>query len=89
MLKPMGDKLLVKPSQAEEKTKTGIVIPDSAKDKPNEGEIIAVGPGRKTEEGKVVEIDLKKGDIVIYASYSGTKVKIDGDEYLIIAESDI
>ena len=89
MLKPLSDKVLVKPSKGEEKTKSGILIPDTAKDKPNEGEVVAVGPGRKTEEGKVIAVDVKVGDTVIYASYSGTKIKLSNEEYLILAESDI
>lgn len=89
MLKPLGDRVLIKPSKGEEKTKSGIVLPDSAKDKPNEGEVLAVGPGRKTDEGKVIPVDLKKGDIVIYTGYSGTKYKVSDEEYLIISESDI
>jgi chaperonin GroES len=89
MLKPLSDKVLVKPSKGEEKTKSGIVIPDTAKDKPNEGEVVAVGPGRKTEEGKLIPIDVKVGDTIVYASYSGTKIKLDNDEYLILSESDI
>jgi len=89
MLKPLGDKVIVKPSKGEEKTKSGIVLPDSAKDKPNEGEVVAAGPGKKTDEGKVIPLDIKKGDIVVYTSYSGTKIKINDEEYLIISESDI
>ena len=89
MLQPLSDKVLVKPSKGEEKTKSGIVLPDSAKDKPNEGEVIAVGAGRKTEDGKVIPVDVKKGDTVIYASYSGTKIKVNDEELLIISEGDI
>ncbi|MDD5455985.1 MAG: co-chaperone GroES [Candidatus Margulisbacteria bacterium] len=89
MLKPLGDKVIVKPSKGEEKTKSGIVLPDSAKDKPNEGEIVAAGPGKKTDDGKVIPLDVKKGDVVVYTSYSGTKIKINDEEYLIISESDI
>jgi chaperonin GroES len=89
MLKPIGDKLLIKPSKAEEKTKSGIVIPDTAKDKPNEGTVIAAGAGRKTEDGKVIPMDVKKGDVVIYTSYAGNKIKIDNEEHLIISESDV
>lgn len=88
-MKPLGDKVLVRPSKGEEKTKSGIVLPDTAKDKPNEGEVVAVGPGRKNDEGKVITIDVKAGDVVIYASYSGTKVKVNEEEYLIISENDI
>ncbi len=89
MLKPLSDKVLVKPSKGEEKTKSGILIPDTAKDKPNEGEVVAVGPGRKTEEGKIIAVDVKVGDIIVYAGYSGTKIKLNDDEYLILSESDI
>ena len=89
MLKPLSDKVLVKPSKGEEKTKSGILIPDTAKDKPNEGEVVAVGPGRKTEEGKLIAVDVKVGDVIVYAGYSGTKIKLNDDEYLILSESDI
>jgi chaperonin GroES len=89
MIKPLSDKVLVKQSKGEEKTKSGILIPDTAKDKPNEGSVVAVGPGRKTEEGKIVAMDVKVGDVVIYTSYSGTKIKLNDEEYLILSESDI
>ena len=89
MLKPLSDKVLVKPSKGEEKTKSGILIPDTAKDKPNEGEVVAVGPGRKTEEGKLIAVDVKVGDVIVYAGYSGTKIKLNDDEFLILSESDI
>jgi len=89
MLKPLGDRVLIKPSKGEEKTKSGIVLPDSAQDKPTEGEVIVVGPGKKTDEGKLIPVDVKKGDIVIYTGYSGTKYKMSGEEYLLISESDI
>ena len=89
MLKPLSDKVLVKPSKGEEKTKSGILIPDTAKDKPNEGAVVAVGPGRKTEEGKLIAIDVNVGDIIVYAGYSGTKIKLNDEEYLILSESDI
>ena len=89
MLKPLADKVLVRPSKGEEKTKSGIVLPETAKDKPNEGEVVAVGPGRKTEDGTMIPMDVKTKDIVIYAGYSGTKIKIDEEDYLIISESDI
>jgi chaperonin GroES len=87
--KPLGDRLLVKPKPSEEKTKSGIVLPDSAKEKPQEGEVIATGPGIKDEKGKVVPMEVKKGDVVLYSKYSGTEVKIDGEEHLIIKESDV
>ena len=89
MLKPLSDKVLVKPSKGEEKTKSGILIPDTAKDKPNEGAVVAVGPGRKSEEGKLLPIDVNVGDIIVYAGYSGTKIKLNDEEYLILSESDI
>ncbi len=87
-LKPLGDKVVVKQSQAEEKTKSGIVLPETAKEKPQEGEILAVGSG-KTEEGKKVALEVKVGDKVIYSKYGGTEVKIDGEDLLILSESDI
>jgi chaperonin GroES len=87
--KPLGDRLLVKPKPSEEKTKTGIVLPDSAKEKPQEGEVIATGPGIKDEKGKTTPMEVKKGDVVLYSKYSGTEVKIDGEEHLIIKESDV
>ena len=88
MIRPLSDRVVLKPVMAEEKTKGGIVLPDTAKDKPQEGEVVAVGPGR-IEEGKRVEPEVKVGERVIYSKYSGTEVKIDGDEYLIVRESDI
>jgi chaperonin GroES len=89
MLKPLGDKVIVKQSEAEVKTKSGIVLPDSAQDKPNQGEIVAVGPGKRLDDGKVASMDLKVGDLIVYSSYAGTKFKLDGEELLIISESDI
>jgi chaperonin GroES len=80
---------VVKPAQAEEKTKGGIVLPDTAKDKPQEGEVIAVGPGRVLDNGTKVAPEIKVGDRVIYSKYSGSEIKIEGDDYLIIRESDI
>ena len=88
-LKPLGDRVLVKPLVEEEVTKSGIIVPDTAKEKPQRGEIIAVGPGRLDEEGKHIAMELKKGDKVLYAKYAGTEVKIGDDEYLILRESDI
>ncbi|MBE9501386.1 MAG: co-chaperone GroES [Dehalococcoidia bacterium] len=88
-LKPLGDRVLVKPLVEEEVTKSGIIVPDTAKEKPQRGEIIAVGPGRLDEEGKHIAMELKKGDKVLYAKYAGTEVKINDDEYLILRESDI
>jgi chaperonin GroES len=87
--KPLGDRLLVKPNPSEEKTKSGIVLPDSAKEKPQEGKVIAVGSGARDEKGSKVPMEVKVGDVVLYSKYSGTEVKIDGEEHLIIKESDI
>ncbi len=87
--KPLGDRLLVKPNPSEEKTKSGIVLPDSAKEKPQEGKVIAVGSGARDEKGNKVPMEVKVGDTVLYSKYSGTEVKIDGEEYLIIKENDI
>lgn len=88
-IKPLGDRVVVKPMAAEEKTKGGIILPDTAKEKPIEGTIVAVGPGRVTDEGKEIKMSLNEGDKVLYGKYSGTEVNIDGQEYLIMRESDI
>jgi chaperonin GroES len=88
-IKPLGDRVVIKPSPAEEKTKGGIILPDTAKEKPVQGEIVAVGPGRVSDDGKKIPMELKKGDTVLYGKYSGTEVTIDGEEYLIMRESDI
>ena len=87
--RPLHDRVVVKRIEADEKTKGGIIIPDTAKEKPSEGEIIAVGPGGRDESGKLIPIDLKVGDIVLFGKWSGTEVKIDGQEVLIMKESDI
>ena len=87
-IKPLADRVVVKAIEMEEKTKSGIVLPDTAKEKPQEGEIMAVGPGRY-EEGKLVPMNVKKGDRVLFAKYAGTEVKLDGEEYRIMRESDI
>jgi len=87
--KPLGDRLLVKPKPSEEKTKSGIVLPDSAKEKPQEGKVIAVGEGAKDDRGKKITMEVKVGDVILYSKYSGTEVKIDGEEHLIIKESDV
>lgn len=89
MLKPLGDRIVVKAVTAEEKTKGGIVLPDTAKEKPQEGEVVAVGPGRVLDNGQRVAPEVKVGDRVIYAKYGGTEVKLDGVEYLILRESDV
>jgi chaperonin GroES len=88
-LKPLADRVIVKPMEAEEKTKGGIILPDTAKEKPIEGTIIAVGPGKITEDGKQVKLEVKEGDKVLYGKYSGTEVTVEGEEYLIMRESDI
>jgi chaperonin GroES len=88
-LQPMGDRLVVKPMQSEEKTKSGIYLPDTAKEKPQEGKVIAVGPGRVTDEGKRIAMDVEVGDIVIYTKYGGSEIKIEGEEFIIMRESDI
>ena len=88
-IKPLHDRVLVEPLDAEEKTAGGIIIPDTAKEKPMEGKVIAVGKGAKNDEGKVAPLDIQKGDRVLYGKWSGTEVKVDGDDYLIMKESDI
>ena len=88
-VKPLDDRILVKQSQAEEKTAGGIVLPDTAKEKPQRGSVIAVGPGKLLDSGKRGEMSLKKGDEVYYGKYSGTEIKIDNEEYVILRESDV
>ena len=88
-LQPLADRLVVKPIEREEKTKTGIYLPDTAKEKPQEGEVIAVGPGRLSEDGKRIAMDIKVGDRVIYAKYGGTEIKIADEDLIILRESDI
>jgi chaperonin GroES len=87
--KPMHDRVLVRRVEQEEKTSGGIIIPDTAKEKPMEGQVIAVGPGGRDETGKLIPIDVKTGDRVLFGKWSGTEVKIDGEELLIMKESDI
>jgi chaperonin GroES len=87
--RPLHDRVVVKRIDAEEKTKGGIIIPDTAKEKPSQGEITAVGPGGRDETGKLIPLDLKVGDRVLFGKWSGTEVKLDGDELLIMKESDI
>ena len=87
--RPLHDRVVVRRLNSEEKTKGGIIIPDTAKEKPQEGEIIAVGAGARDESGKLVPLDVKKGDKVLFGKWSGTEVKIDGEELLIMKESDI
>ncbi len=88
-IKPLHDRVVVKPNAAEEKTASGIIIPDTAKEKPMHGEVVAVGTGKVAEDGKVTPLTLKKGDKVLYGKYSGTEITIEGTEYLIMRESDV
>ena len=87
-IKPLSDRVLIQPAPAEEKTESGIIIPDSAKEKPQEGTVVAAGPG-KVENGNKIEMSVSEGDKVLYGKYSGTEVTLDGEEYLIMRESDI
>jgi len=87
--RPLGDRVLVKRVKEEEKTKGGIIIPDTAQEKPQEGEVVAVGPGARDEDGERIEMDVKVGDRILFGKWSGTEVKVDGDELLIMKESDI
>ena len=88
-LQPLGDRVVVKPIEREEVTKSGIVLPDTVKEKPQEGKVLAVGPGRLSEDGKRVAMDVKVGDEVLYVKYGGTEVMVDGDELIILREGDI
>jgi chaperonin GroES len=87
--RPLHDRVVVRRLDGEEKTKGGIIIPDTAKEKPQEGEVIAVGPGARNEDGEIVKLDVKVGDRILFGKWSGTEVKIDGQELLIMKESDI
>ncbi len=88
-LRPLGDRVVIKPTPREEMTKTGIVLPDTAKEKPQEGQILAVGPGRILDDGSREQIDVKEGDKVLYAKYAGTEFKVEGEELLIVSQKDI
>ncbi|MBI2855144.1 MAG: co-chaperone GroES [Chloroflexi bacterium] len=88
-VQPLADRVLVKPAPREEVTKSGIVLPDTAKEKPQEGDVVAIGPGRVDEKGNRIPMEIKKGDKIIYAKYAGTEIKVDGDDYIILRESDI
>jgi chaperonin GroES len=88
-VKPLHDRILIKRVEEKETVKGGIIIPDTAKEKPQEGEVIAVGTGKKTEEGKVIPLDVKAGDRILFGKYSGTEIKIDDQEYLIIREEEV
>jgi chaperonin GroES len=87
--RPLHDRVVVKRVDAEEKTKGGIIIPDTAKEKPQEGEVIAVGPGGRDESGKLIPLDLKAGDRILFGKWSGTEIKLDGEDLLIMKESDV
>jgi len=87
--RPLHDRVVVRRLEADERTKSGIIIPDTAKEKPSEGEVIAVGPGGRDEAGKLVPLDVKAGDTVLFGKWSGTEVKIDGEDLIIMKESDI
>jgi len=88
-VKPLGDRVVVKVLEQEEKTKSGIVLPDTAKEKPQQGKVMAVGSGRVLDNGQKVALEVKEGDKIIFSKYSGTEVKIDGEEYLILSERDV
>ncbi|MBR1162796.1 MULTISPECIES: co-chaperone GroES [Bradyrhizobium] len=87
--RPLHDRVLVRRLDAEEKTAGGIIIPDTAKEKPQQGEIVATGPGARNEQGQLIQLDVKPGDHVLFGKWSGTEVKIDGEEFLIMKESDL
>jgi chaperonin GroES len=88
-IKPLADRIVIKPSPAEEKSRGGIILPDTAKEKPVVGEVVAIGPGKVTDDGKTVKPEVKVGDKVLYGKYSGTEVTIEGEEYLIMREADV
>ncbi|MDD4600341.1 10 kDa chaperonin [bioreactor metagenome] len=89
MIKPLGDRVVIKVLEGETTTKSGIVLPDTAKEKPQQGEVVAVGTGKVLENGQRVALDVKAGDKIIFSKYAGTEVKFDGQEYLIVSERDI
>ncbi len=88
-LVPLADRIVITPLKQEEVTASGLVIPDTAKEKPQQGEVVAVGPGRLDDSGKRVAIDLKEGDRILYAKYTGTEVKLDGEDYIVLNEKDV
>jgi len=88
-IRPLGDRILVKRIQEEEKTKGGIIIPDTAKEKPQEGRVVAVGKGKVTEDGKLLTPDVKAGDRILFGKYAGSEIKLEGEEHLILREDDI
>ena len=88
-IKPLGDRIVVRPLDPQEKTKSGIVLPDTAKEKPQEGKVIAIGTGRLLDDGALKALEIKNGDRVLYGKYSGTEVSLEGDDYLILREEDV
>src|SRR6266568_9183941 len=86
---PLADKIVLRPIIQEEVLSSGLVIPDTAKEKPQQGEVVSVGPGRRDDDGKLVPMDIKVGDIILYAKYSGTEIKLDQTEYLVLSEKDV
>ncbi|MBI4063151.1 MAG: co-chaperone GroES [Elusimicrobia bacterium] len=88
-IKPLGDRVLIRPLESKEEKRGGIIIPDTAKEKPQEGEVVAVGKGKVSDEGKVLPMDVKPGDRVLYGKYSGTEIKLDGAEHLVCHQDDI
>ena len=88
-IKPLGDRLVIKPMEGEEKTKSGIVLPDTAKEKPQQGKVVAVGAGRVLDSGERAAMDVSVGETVLYAKYAGTEFKLDGEEYLVLSERDV
>ena len=89
-IKPLEDRIVVKPGESEETTASGLVIPDTAKEKPQQGEVLAVGPGRRSEQtGEVIPLDVKKGDTVVYSKYGGTEITVDGEDLLILSGRDV
>ena len=88
-IKPMADRVVIEPLEETEEMRGGLYIPDTAKEKPMQGTVVAVGPGRRTDQGELIEVELKKGDKILYGKYSGTEVTVDDNEYLIVRESDV
>ena len=88
-LKPLGNRVVVKPIEEEDVTSGGIVLPESAKEKPQKGKVLAIGPGERDDDGKRIKMDVAEGDVVLYAKYSGTEIKMDGEKLLILRESDL
>ena len=88
-LKPLDDRIVVRPNEAEERTASGLVIPDTAKEKPQQGEVLAVGPGRRADSGELIPLDIKPGDTVLYSKYGGTEVTVDGEDLLVLSGRDV